>query len=332
MSTNYISGRVRLARNLSGIPFPVKMTKDMANDVISKVWDAFMSSALKDSVKLIKTDDTDTLTLTSLSEKHLVSPDFLECNLPRAVIISNDEKISVMINEEDHIRIQVFADGLSLSEAYETADKIDTLLSEKLDIAFHEKFGFLTACPTNAGTGMRASFMLHLPALTITNSISSVLSWANKLGLAVRGVYGEGSRAKGAFYQLSNQITLGATEDDIINRINSAAKELSDKEEMVKAALYENNKTKITDKCMRSLGLLTNAYVLSSEEAFSLSSDVLLGISLGIINTTDENSVVSALFDTLPASLSLSNPDDENTPTSRDILRAKYMRENLLKH
>lgn len=332
MSTNYISGRVRLARNLSGIPFPVKMTKDMANDVIKKVWDAFMSSALKDSVKLIKTDDTDTLTLTSLSEKHLVSPDFLQGNLPRAVIISNDEKISVMINEEDHIRIQVFADGLSLSEAYETADKIDTLLSEKLDIAFHEKFGFLTACPTNAGTGMRASFMLHLPALTITNSISSVLSWANKLGLAVRGVYGEGSRAKGDFYQLSNQITLGATEDDIINRINSAAKELSDKEEMVKSALYENNKIKITDKCMRSLGLLTNAYSLSSEEAFSLSSDVLLGISLGIIKTTDENSVVSALFNTLPASLSLANPDEENAPTSRDILRAKYMRENLLKH
>lgn len=306
------------------------MTSEQANDVINKVWEVFSSSALKDSVKLIRTDETDHLTLTSLSEKHLVSPDFLEGKLPRGVIISEDEKISVMINEEDHIRIQVFADGSSLTEAYETADRLDTLLSEKLDIAFHEKFGFLTACPTNAGTGMRASFMLHLPALTITSSISSVLSWANKLGLAVRGVYGEGSKAKGAFYQLSNQITLGATEDDIINRINSAAKELSDKEEMVRQALYENNKIKITDKCMRSLGILTNAYTLSSEEAFSLSSDVLLGISLGIINNVSKKSIVSALFSTLPALLTLSNPEGDNSPTGRDISRARYMHENLL--
>lgn len=330
MSTNYISGRVRLARNIKGIPFPARMTKAQAEDVINKVWEAFSSSALKDCVKLIRTSDTDALTLTSLSEKHLVSPDFLEGSLPRAVIISDDEKISIMINEEDHIRVQVFSDTASLTECYKTAEKLDTLLSEKLQIAFHDKFGYLTACPTNAGTGMRASFMLHLPALTISNSISSVLSWANKLGLAVRGVYGEGSKAKGAFYQLSNQITLGATEEDIISRINSAAKELSDKEEMVRGALFENNKIKLTDKCMRSFGLLTNAYVLSSEEAFSLASDVLLGISLGIITNVTGQKVISALFSTLPATLALTTPES-SAPSERDILRAEYMHNNLLK-
>lgn len=331
MSTDFISGRVRLARNLSNIPFPSKMNREQANDVIDKVWSVFTSSALKDSVKLIKTEDTDRLTLTSLSEKHLVSPDFLEGNLPRAVILSDDEKISVMINEEDHVRIQVFTSSPSLCEAYETAEKIDTLLSEKLDIAFHEKFGYLTACPTNVGTGMRASFMLHLPSLTMTNSVSNVLNWAGKLGLAVRGVYGEGSRAKGAFYQLSNQITLGATEQDIINRVNTAARELSEKEEMVRNALFEQNSVKLTDKCMRSFAIFTNAYTISSEEAFALASDVLFGIASGVLDTVSENDVVKVLFDTLPASLSLSHPDEDTSPSSRDILRARYIREHLSK-
>lgn len=327
--TNYISGRVRLARNLASYPFPGKMTKDDANSVIDKVWEAFSSSALKDSAKLIKSDETDKLYLSSLLEKHLISPDFLEGSLPRAVILSDDEKISIMINEEDHIRIQVFTEGDSLSEAYETADKIDTLLAEKLDIAFHDKFGFLTACPTNTGTGMRAGFMLHLPALTMSGSISSVLSWASKLSLTIRGIYGEGSTAKGSFYQLSNQVTLGSTEKDIISRLNMAAAELCKKEEMVRKALFDNNKTSLTDKCMRSYGLLTNAYTLSSDEAFSLSSDVILGISLGIINNITAKSVTDALFSTLPSTLTLNNPDSARDVESRDIIRAKYIRDTL---
>lgn len=328
---NYQSGRVRLARNLNNVPFPSRMSKEMARDVINKVWEAFTSSALKDSLELIKSEESDKLHLTALSEKHLVSPDFLKGNLPRAVIISKDEKISVMVNEEDHIRIQVFADGDSLTSAYDTADKIDNLLSEKLDIAFHEKFGYLTSCPTNAGTGMRASFMLHLPALTMSNSISSVLTWANKLGLAVRGIYGEGSKAKGAFYQLSNQITLGATEKEIISRVNLAAEELIKKEEMVRNTLFENNRVRITDRCMRSYGILTNAYTISSDEAFSLSSDVHLGISLGIINNVTTQKLSEVLFSTLPASLAIMGTEADLDPTSRDVLRAKYFRENLRK-
>ncbi len=325
----YTSGRVRLARNLNNIPFPARMQSAMAIDVIDKVWDALSSSALKDSITLIKSEDCDKTTLMALSEKHLLSPDFLKGTLPRAAIISKDEKISIMINEEDHIRIQVFSDGNSLDEAYETANNIDNLLSEKLDIAFHEKFGYLTACPTNAGTGMRASFMLHLPALTMSNSIPSVLTWANKLGLAVRGIYGEGSKARGAFYQLSNQITLGATEKEILQRVNLAAEELIKKEEMVRNTLFENNRVKITDRCMRSLAILTNAYTISSDEAFSLVSDVLLGISLGIINNIEASRLSNALFATMPASLSKSGNLTDSDPTSRDIARAQYFRENL---
>ncbi|MBQ8002058.1 MAG: ATP--guanido phosphotransferase, partial [Clostridia bacterium] len=197
------------------------------------------------------------------------------------------------------------------------------------DIAFHEKFGYLTACPTNAGTGMRASFMLHLPALTITNSISNVFSWASKLSLAVRGVYGEGSKAKGAFYQLSNQVTLGATEHEIINRLSLAAEELIQKEELVRKTLFENNTVKITDRCMRSYGILTNAYALTSDEAFSLVSDVHLGIALGIINNVSPEKLSHVLFSTLPASLSLSESEDTSDPISRDVLRAKHFREEL---
>lgn len=327
--TSYISGRVRLARNLKSCPFPAKMTKDEANAVIDKVWDAFSSSALKNNARLIRNTDTDRIHLTALLEKHLISPDFLKGNLPRAVILSEDEKISIMINEEDHIRIQVFTADDSLTQAYETADKIDTLLAEKLDIAFHDKFGFLTACPTNTGTGMRASFMLHLPALTMSGSISSVLSWASKLSLTIRGIYGEGSKAKGSFYQLSNQVTLGSTEKDIINRLNMAAAELCKKEEMVRNALFENNKISLTDKCMRSYGIFTNAYTLSSDEAFSLASDVILGISLGIINNITTKQVSDALFATLPSTLTINNPTNAHDAASRDIIRAEYIRNNL---
>ncbi len=327
--TNYAAGRVRLARNLANTPFPAKMTKETARDVIDKVWEAFSVSALKDTVRLVKSEDTDKVTLTALSEKHLLSPDFLKGNLPRAAIISEDESISVMVNEEDHIRIQVFARGDSLSEAFDTAERIDSLLSEKLDIAYHEKFGYLTACPTNAGTGMRASFMLHLPALTMSGSISNVLTWANKLGLAVRGVYGEGSKAKGSYYQLSNQITLGTTEKDIINRVNLAAEELMKKEAVVRNTIYENNKVRITDKCMRSYGLLTNAYAISSDEAFSLVSDVHMGISLGIINNITPEKLSDTLFATLPASLTLTGKLTDTEPITRDVLRAKLIRENL---
>lgn len=325
----YTSGRVRLARNLKNIPFPARMNSDMAHEVIDKVWEALSSSALKDSLEIIKSYESDSITLMALSESHLISPDFLKGTLPRAVIISKDKKISIMINEEDHIRIQVFAEGPSLNEAYDTADKIDNLLSEKLDIAFHEKFGYLTACPTNAGTGMRASFMLHLPALTMSNSISSVLTWANKLGLAVRGIYGEGSKAKGAFYQLSNQITLGATEKDIIQRVNLAAEELLNKEQMIRNTLFENNRVKITDRCMRSYGILTNAYTISSDEAFSLVSDVLLGISLGIINNVTAQSLSDTLFETLPASLTKTGSFTDSDPVARDIMRAQRFREGL---
>ena len=327
--TDYTSARVRLARNLKTVPFPAKMTKEQAEDVINRVWETISASALKDTVKLIKSSETDRISLMALSEKHLISPDFLKGTLPRAVILSNDEKISIMINEEDHLRIQVFSHGSSLAEAYDTADKIDSLLCEKLDIAFHEKFGYLTACPTNAGTGMRASFMLHLPALTITNSISNVFSWASKLSLAVRGVYGEGSKAKGAFYQLSNQVTLGATEHEIINRLSLAAEELIQKEELVRKTLFENNTVKITDRCMRSYGILTNAYALTSDEAFSLVSDVHLGIALGIINNVSPEKLSHVLFSTLPASLSLSESEDTSDPISRDVLRAKHFREEL---
>lgn len=326
--TNYISGRVRLARNIKAVPFPSRMTKEQARENIDKIWEALSSSALKDTLTLVKSEEADKTYLASLSEKHLISPDFLKGTLPRAVAFSADGKISIMINEEDHIRIQVFTSSDSLTEAYETADKIDTLLSEKLNIAFHDNFGFLTACPTNAGTGMRASYMLHLPALTLTSSIANVLSWASKLGLTIRGIYGEGSKAKGAFYQLSNQITLGATEKDIINRLNSAATELIGKEDMVRKAILENNSVKITDKCMRAYGILKNAYTLSSDEAFSLASDVLLGISSGIITTVTKEKITDSLFATLPYSLSESDASLTD-PISRDIARAKYMRDNL---
>ena len=322
-----VSTRVRLARNISGIPYPRKMSVTQAKELIDTVWSAFDNSPLKNELRKIEISTISDLEKKALIEKHLISPELCASKVPSVAIISNDEKISVMVNEEDHLRIQVFSDGLDPDSAYDTAKKIETLLSEKLTFDRDSEFGYLTSCPTNAGTGLRASVMLHLPAVSNAGQVNPLLKWAANLGMTVRGHYGEGSRASGALFQLSNQITMGTSEEDILSRFNAAACSLISEERRLCAQLFENNEYEMKDKCLRSLGILKNAYMISSSEAMNLVSNVCMGANAGIIKNIDLNALRKAMFSSMPATLIMEN--ENITTQDRDIKRAQLLQKAL---
>ena len=322
-----VSTRVRLARNISGIPYPRKMSVTQAKELIDTVWSAFDNSPLKNELRKIEISTISDLEKKALIEKHLISPELCASKVPSVAIISNDEKISVMVNEEDHLRIQVFSDGLDPDSAYDTAKKIETLLSEKLTFDRDSEFGYLTSCPTNAGTGLRASVMLHLPAVSNAGQVNPLLKWAANLGMTVRGLYGEGSRASGALFQLSNQITMGTSEEDILSRFNAAACSLISEERRLCAQLFENNEYEMKDKCLRSLGILKNAYMISSSEAMNLVSNVCMGANAGIIKNIDLNALRKAMFSSMPATLIMEN--ENITTQDRDIKRAQLLQKAL---
>jgi len=233
-----------------------------------------------------------------------------------------------MINEEDHLRIQCLFPGLQLDKAWELCDKIDSLLEENIDYAFSEKYGYLTCCPTNLGTGIRASAMLHLPALTMTGYIRGMLDACGKLGIAVRGIYGENSEALGNLFQISNQITLGLSEEEIINNVTNIGNQIINQERTLRAELYRQNPYRFEDKVYRSLGILSNARIISSEESFKLISDVRLGVDMGIIKNIDVAKLNEILLYIQPANLQKIF-DRTLSPDERDIKRADLIREKL---
>ena len=255
-------------------------------------------------------------------ERHIISPEFAEENADRAIIISADESISIMIGEEDHVRIQVILGGLQLEKAYDTAEQLDSLLYNELHFAFDRSLGFLTECPTNLGTGLRASVMLHLPVTESNGEVSSIAETVGKIGFTVRGMYGEGSKASASMYQVSNQITLGISEKNAIDNLKIITAQLIDKERKARNSL---NKIKLEDMCFRALGTLQNCRVLSSKEMMDLLSRIKLGISMGIIKN-----------DVLPIKLFIEGQPNmlmkkygQLEPEERDIYRAAFMRDAL---
>lgn len=324
-----MSSRVRLARNFRDFPFPFKMNREEGERVIQRVKDAVFNSSsattdyeFKDMLKMEPIDKQ------ILVEKHLISPNLMAGRVASAAIISKDEKVSIMINEEDHLRIQCLFSGLQLDKAWELCDKIDSLLEENIDYSFSEKFGYLTCCPTNLGTGIRASAMLHLPALTMTGYIRGMLEICGKLGIAVRGIYGENSEALGNLFQISNQITLGQSEEEIINNITNIGKQIINQERMLRSEMYKQNPFRFEDKIYRSLGILSNARIISSEESFKLISDVRLGVDMGIIKNIDVTKLNEILLNIQPANLQ-KNFEKTLSPDDRDIKRAEMIREKL---
>ncbi len=320
------STRVRLARNLRQFPFPSRATDKQREAVEEKVKEALLSgnSILSREFRFIPLESASEEEAVSLVERHIVSPEFISDRRGKAVLISEDESISIMINEEDHLRIQVLKEGLSLKEAAETADRIDTLLSETLDFAYDPEFGYLTQCPTNLGTGMRASVMLHLPALTENGAMPRISSNLSKLGLTLRGTYGEGSKIVGALYQLSNQITLGLSENEAIENLRSITAQLMEEERKARSQMSENIGWR--DKIDRAAGILKTARVLSSSEFMELLSYIRIGLSTGVLQGVAIEELNALMVNVQPATL-MAKAGKQLDENQRDVLRATMARE-----
>ncbi len=319
-----ISTRVRLARNLEDYPFPCRLTvkgkeavcEEIKNVVLSEDSWGFGYTQMKDFTRAQSV---------SLAERHLISPEFASDRAGRALLLTDDEAVSIMLCEEDHIRLQVMMAGLALKEAYSVADKIDNIISSKLNYAYDDRIGYLTQCPTNLGTAMRASVMLHLPALTRCGQIGKLASTVSKLGLVIRGAYGEGSSPKGDIYQLSNQITLGISEESALNNLQSITLQLIAQERAAAEKMIENPAEE--DKIFRAWGILKNARVLSGDEFMELSSLLRMGISNKSIDY-DIAKLNELTTRVQPATINAFEGKELNSK-QRDILRAKWVREAL---
>lgn len=324
MSNIVMQTRIRLARNLKKYPFPIRLNTAGKNEVAEEIIKAVKNcnSPLSKQLDVLYVKDLTEPQRISLVEQHLASPEFMSDSAGRALILSKDKTMSIMINEEDHIRLQILYKDLSLEQAYDTADKLDTLLDENLDFAFDEKLGYLTQCPTNLGTGMRASVMLHLPALKSGKAIGRIACNLSKLGLTIRGAYGEGTEPEGAMYQLSNQVTLGISEKAAIENLKNIAQQLVTQELQAEKRMCESLETQ--DKISRSLGILRSAKLISCKEALELLSNVRFGINSGIIENIDLNTVDALITEIQPATMMV-NKNEKISPRERDILRAEVL-------
>lgn len=319
-----LSTRVRLARNLSEYPFPARLDENQKKAIGNTVKEILVDEGSFDLDFIDMSELTPSETV-SLAEKHLISPEFASDTVGRSLLLSKDEDISIMICEEDHIRIQTVYPGLSLSEAFETALKIDEALEDKIAFAFDEGLGYLTQCPTNIGTALRASVMLHLPALSKKGAMQRLSTTVAKLGLTLRGSYGEGSEISGDIYQLSNQVTLGISEEAAIKNLNSIAIQIITQEKQARAVLIKDED--YLDKIYRACGILKSAYKLTSKELMNLISYVRVGVSEGILDIPAEK--LRALTVLLqPATLNTS-VGKVLTQTQRDVLRSQKIREEL---
>ena len=317
-----ISTRIRIARNLADYPFPVRLDNKSKIEVNEKIRDAL------DGKENLTYTELKTLTrsqIVSLAERHLISPEFASNSDARALLMSDNEDISIMLCEEDHIRIQVMKSGLALKEAYELADKIDTEINQSLKYAFDEKLGYLTQCPANLGTGMRASVMLHLPALTAKGQIGSLASTVSKLVLTIRGADGEGMSAMGDLYQLSNQVSLGISEKSAIDNLKTITLQLAAQERSAREEASKSIETE--DAVFRAYGILKSARILSTKEFMSLISKVRLGAVLGMIKT-DLKTINELMVSMQPATIN-AFVGKTLSLEERDVERAKIVRERL---
>ena len=326
-----LSSRIRLARNFKGILF----TNQQQKDNLQKV-ETMMRGILADLTKVdgvaysnIDLEKLSDIEREILVEKHLISPVLAQLKGHRGLVVAEDAKVAIMVNEEDHLRIQTMEAGLALSEAYQHAMKIDNTIEAKYDYAFNETFGYLTACPTNVGTGMRASVMLHLPALSMTGRIKRLIRNIIQLGYSVRGLYGEGSEALGHIYQVSNQLTMGISEEDTIKQLEKVVEGLVKEEKKCRTDIQASNKDAFEDRVWRAYGTLRYARQISGEEALSLISDIQLGMDLDVLPKTKEPVFNELIVITRPNFLSKYAGKDSMTPQERDVYRAKVIRNVL---
>ncbi|WP_409296439.1 protein arginine kinase [Peribacillus sp. SCS-26] len=325
-----MSSRVRLARNLKKYRFPILFSENEAAEIID--WAGQFQGGNEEagicSLELHAMSNLKPVEKRVLVEKHLVSPNLAENSPYGAVLLSENEEVSVMINEEDHLRIQCLYPGLQLNEALSMAGKIDDWIEEKSVYAFDEERGYLTSCPTNVGTGLRASVMMHLPGLVLTRQINRIIPAINQLGLVVRGIYGEGSEALGNIFQISNQITLGKSEEDIVEDLLGVVEQIIERERSAREALVKTSDIQLEDRVFRSYGILANARVIETKEAAKCLSDLRLGIDLGFIKNITKTILNELMILTQPGFLQQYAGEPLN-PEERDIRRAALIRERL---
>ncbi|GGE56746.1 protein-arginine kinase [Pullulanibacillus camelliae] len=325
-----LSSRIRLARNLSEFAFPVIASKEQAQKALY-----FIKEKLEDesyhslgTFEWLQMNELQSIEKRVLVEKHLISPNLDKESGDSAVLINESESVSIMVNEEDHLRIQCLFPGFQLNEALTLANGIDDWIESKFDYAFDEKRGYLTSCPTNVGTGLRASVMVHLPALMITQRMNRIAPAINQFGLVVRGIYGEGSEALGNVFQISNQITLGKSEEDIVEDLRGVVMQLIQQEKVARRDLLKMSKIQLEDRIYRSYGVLAHSRIIHSKEAAKCLSDVRLGIDLGIISGLPRTILNELMVLTQPGFLQ-HYFKESLTPDERDVRRATLIRERI---
>jgi protein arginine kinase len=323
-----ISSRIRLARNLAAFPFTNRATAHQKGEIEGLLRDRIGKVDVEPKLDYVNVPNLSALDRQFLVERQLISRELAAGDGPRGVALGPRETVSLMVNEEDHLRLQVMRSGLALDETWQDIDRVDDLLEQRVSYAFSEEFGYLTACPTNVGTGMRASVMLHLPALVLTRQVEKVFRALQKINLAVRGLYGEGSRASGDFYQISNQVTLGKSEPTILGEIREVIPQIITYERQARNTLVKETKQALQDRVARAFGTLCSATMMTSEETMDLLSSVRLGINLGLLEDITIPTVNELFIHTQPAHLQKlmgASLDGEE----RNSARARYLRARL---
>ncbi|MBL7069765.1 MAG: protein arginine kinase [Candidatus Omnitrophica bacterium] len=323
-----ISSRIRLARNLSGLPFSHWAGKKQKEESLETIKGALQTSQFLKKATSIDISSLSSIDKQFLVERHLMSREHAANPELSALLFDDKEIVSIMINEEDHIRMQVMQSGFNLTESWRITNEIDTELGARLNYAFSSKLGYLTACPTNVGTGIRASVMLHLPALVLTNQANRVLQTITKLGLTIRGFYGEGTEVQGNFFQISNQVTLGRSEEEIIDGIERVINQIVSREESARKTMFMRSKEKLIDRIWRSYGTLRSAHIISSNETIELLSVIRLGVDMDIIKDITIPVINELFILTQPAHLQKMEKK-VLSPQERDLKRAEIIREKL---
>lgn len=323
-----ISTRIRLARNAARYPFLSKANNKQKGDIERLLYESIKSYDTTNELIYVNLVGISALDRLFLVERHLISKEHAEAEGDRGVAFGQSERVSLMVNEEDHLRIQVIRSGFEIDNAWKAIEDIDKGLEAKINFAFSSRFGYLTACPSNVGTGMRVSVMLHLPALSLTQHIEKVFNAVSKLGLVVRGFYGEGTKIAGDLYQISNQFTLGKSEQEILEIIKGVIPRITSYERMARKALLTENKEQLEDRVWRSYGMLKFARIITTEEILHLISQVRMGVSIGLISEVDMKLLNELFVFTLPCHLQKLE-GRELAPKERDIIRASYVRKRL---
>src|SRR5690554_31516 len=321
-----VSTRLRVARNIREEVFPLYSTRDQAMETAQEIIAAVEDQFPDGDYRLYRLNEMENRERVRFMENHIISPGLLDHIDKGSFFMRDDERVTIMINEEDHIRLQTLLPGLDLVGGWELCSQIDDMLEDKLDFAYHTEYGYLTACPTNTGTGLRASVMLHLPGVTMTGHIGSIINALRKIGLTIRGLYGEGTEAVGDLYQVSNQLTLGESEKEIIEKLHRVVQQLIKREKSTRAYFMEKKETELEDKVYRSLGILRSARILSSKEAMKHISMVKLGSDIGILKDFRGSDLVRLMIWIKPGNVQVSEKRAMDKK-ERDKVRADLTRE-----